>query len=84
MRAEVQDARWSRYAAGEPCRTRGGTSPTGRFRKGAPASPTEVGGEPALIFHREGRIYSVDTAQITNGLITAYRRIINPDKLQRL
>jgi RNA polymerase sigma-70 factor (ECF subfamily) len=44
----------------------------------------EVGGEPALVFHREGRVYSVDTVQITGGLITAYRRVINPDKLERV
>lgn len=44
----------------------------------------EVGGELALVFHREGRVYSVDTVQITDGLITAYRRVINPDKLVRV
>ncbi|MFS4091525.1 RNA polymerase sigma factor SigJ [Streptomyces sp. AF1A] len=44
----------------------------------------EVGGELALVFHREGRVYSVDTVQITDGLIAAYRRVINPDKLMRL
>jgi RNA polymerase sigma-70 factor (ECF subfamily) len=44
----------------------------------------EVGGELSLVFHREGRVYSVDTVQITNGLITAYRRVINPDKLARV
>lgn len=44
----------------------------------------EVGGELSLVFHREGRVYSVDTLQITDGLITEYRRIINPDKLSRL
>jgi RNA polymerase sigma factor (sigma-70 family) len=41
----------------------------------------EVGGELALVFHRQGGVYSVDTVQITNGRITAYRRVINPDKL---
>ncbi|MGP3945442.1 MULTISPECIES: sigma factor [Streptomyces] len=41
----------------------------------------EVGGELALVFHREGRVYSVDTLQLTDGLITACRRVINPDKL---
>jgi RNA polymerase sigma-70 factor (ECF subfamily) len=40
-----------------------------------------VGGELALMFYREGRVYSVDTVQITDGLITAYRQVINPDKL---
>jgi RNA polymerase sigma-70 factor (ECF subfamily) len=44
----------------------------------------EVGGELALVFHREGRVYSVDTVQIADGLITAYRRVINPDKLARV
>lgn len=44
----------------------------------------EVGGELALVFYRQGRVYSVDTVQITDGLITAYRRVINPDKLSHL
>jgi RNA polymerase sigma-70 factor (ECF subfamily) len=44
----------------------------------------EVGGELALVFHREGRVYSIDTVQITDGLITEYRRILNPDKLVRI
>lgn len=44
----------------------------------------EVGGELALMFYREGRVHSVDTVQITDGLITAYRRVINPDKLVRV
>lgn len=41
----------------------------------------EVGGELALVFRREGRVFSVDTVQIADGLITAYRRVLNPDKL---
>jgi RNA polymerase sigma-70 factor (ECF subfamily) len=41
----------------------------------------EVGGELALVFHREGRVYAVDTIQIADGLITAYRRVVNPGKL---
>jgi hypothetical protein len=28
------------------------------------------------MFYREGRVYSVDTVQITDGLITAYRRVV--------
>ncbi|PZG00576.1 RNA polymerase subunit sigma-24 [Nonomuraea aridisoli] len=44
----------------------------------------EVGGELALVFHREGTVYSVDTLQITDGLITGYRRVMNPDKLLRV
>ncbi|MGW5363395.1 RNA polymerase sigma factor SigJ [Actinopolymorpha pittospori] len=44
----------------------------------------EVGGELALVFRREGRVYSVDTLQIADGLITTYRRVINPNKLSHL
>jgi RNA polymerase sigma-70 factor (ECF subfamily) len=44
----------------------------------------EVGGELSLVFRREGRVYSVDTLQITDGLISAYRRVVNPDKLSHL
>ncbi|GAA0455302.1 RNA polymerase sigma factor SigJ [Streptomyces stramineus] len=44
----------------------------------------EVGGELALVSYREGRVHSVDTVQITDGLITAYRRVVNPDKLARV
>jgi hypothetical protein len=44
----------------------------------------EVGGELSLVCYRQGRVYSVDTVQIANGLITAYRRVVNPDKLSRL
>jgi hypothetical protein len=44
----------------------------------------EVGGELALAFHRQGAVHSVDTVQITDGLITAYRKVINPEKLSHL
>jgi RNA polymerase sigma-70 factor (ECF subfamily) len=44
----------------------------------------EVGGELALVFHRGGRVHCVDTVQITDGLISAYRRVINPGKLTRV
>ncbi|MER6010260.1 hypothetical protein [Streptomyces bluensis] len=44
----------------------------------------EAGGELALVCHREGRVHSVDTVQITDGLITAYRRVLNPDTLVRV
>jgi RNA polymerase sigma-70 factor (ECF subfamily) len=43
----------------------------------------EVGGELALVHRREGRVYAVDTIQITDGLITAYRRVVSPGKLAR-
>ncbi|WP_406273943.1 RNA polymerase sigma factor SigJ [Actinacidiphila glaucinigra] len=41
----------------------------------------EVGGEPALVHRREGRVFSVDTVEIEDGLITAYRRVLNPEKI---
>ncbi|MEU3370317.1 RNA polymerase sigma factor SigJ [Streptomyces sp. NPDC006711] len=44
----------------------------------------EVGGELAMVFYREDRVHCVDTVQITDGLITAFHRVINPDKLARL
>ncbi len=44
----------------------------------------EVGGELALVFYRQDDVYSVDTVQIDDGLISAYRRVINPDKLVHL
>src|SRR4051794_5999578 len=44
----------------------------------------EVGGELALVFFRQGRVHCVDTVQVTGGLISAYRRVINPDKLSHV
>ncbi|MEU1620808.1 RNA polymerase sigma factor SigJ [Streptomyces sp. NPDC005722] len=44
----------------------------------------EVGGEPALLHRRAGRVFSVDTVEIRDGLITAYRRVVNPDKIAHL
>jgi RNA polymerase sigma-70 factor (ECF subfamily) len=41
----------------------------------------EVGGELALVFHRDGQVYAVDTVEITDGRISAYRRVVNPGKL---
>jgi hypothetical protein len=35
------------------------------------------------MLHREARVCSAGISQITDGLITAYRRVINPDKLAR-
>ncbi len=56
----------------------------GRQRHPDRVDIAEVGGELALVFYREGRVYSVDTVQITDGLIAAYRRVVNPDKLVRV
>ncbi|TDC23181.1 sigma-70 family RNA polymerase sigma factor [Streptomyces sp. 8K308] len=44
----------------------------------------EVGGEPALVGHRHGRVYSVDTIEVADGRISAYRRQVNPRKLAHL
>ena len=44
----------------------------------------EVGGELALECIRDGSVYSVDTIQLTDGLISGYRRVINPDKLEHV
>jgi hypothetical protein len=44
----------------------------------------EIGGELSLVFRREGRVFSVDTLHISEGRITAYRRVMNPDKLAHL
>lgn len=41
----------------------------------------EVGGELALAFYQQDRLWSVDTFDLGDGRITAYRRVINPDKL---
>ncbi|MEU1618896.1 RNA polymerase sigma factor SigJ [Streptomyces sp. NPDC005722] len=44
----------------------------------------EVGGEPALLLRQEGQAFCVDTVDVEDGLITAYRRVLNPDKLAHL
>ncbi|MEU0185461.1 RNA polymerase sigma factor SigJ [Streptomyces sp. NPDC006207] len=41
----------------------------------------EVGGEPALLHRRAGRVFSVDTVEIEDGLISAYRRVLDPAKI---
>ncbi|MFD4588648.1 RNA polymerase sigma factor SigJ [Streptomyces sp. NPDC058434] len=41
----------------------------------------EVGGEPALLIRREGRVLCVDTVEFRDGLISAYRRVLNPEKI---
>ncbi|MGI5122345.1 RNA polymerase sigma factor SigJ [Marinactinospora thermotolerans] len=44
----------------------------------------EVGGEPALVVVRDGRVRAVDTLEIRDGRITAYRRVVNPHKIAHL
>ncbi|WP_433466934.1 hypothetical protein [Spirillospora sp. CA-128828] len=41
----------------------------------------EIGGELALAAHRDGRVIWVDTLEITNGQVTTFRRVANPEKL---
>ncbi|MDX2642354.1 RNA polymerase sigma factor SigJ [Streptomyces sp. PA03-1a] len=53
----------------------------GRLLRADSIEAIEVGGEPALLLRRDGRAVSVDTVEIKDGLITAYRRVLNPDKL---
>lgn len=42
----------------------------------------EVGGELALTFRRGDGVFSVDTIGLRDGMIIAYRRVMNPDKLR--
>ncbi|KAA5836369.1 hypothetical protein F1721_08720 [Saccharopolyspora hirsuta] len=42
----------------------------------------EVGGEPALVAYRDGRVHSVDTISVADGRISAFRRQLNPRKLR--
>jgi RNA polymerase sigma factor (sigma-70 family) len=44
----------------------------------------EVNGHPALATYRGGRLVWLDTVEIADGRITAFRRLVNPDKLARL
>ncbi|MFI8182342.1 RNA polymerase sigma factor SigJ [Actinacidiphila glaucinigra] len=53
----------------------------GRLLRADSIEVIEVGGEPALLLRLEGRPVSVDTVEIEDGLIAAYRRVLNPDKL---
>jgi RNA polymerase sigma factor (sigma-70 family) len=44
----------------------------------------EVGGELALAAHRDGHVIWVDTLEVANGRVTAFRRVANPEKLAHL
>ncbi|TDD89826.1 RNA polymerase sigma factor SigJ [Actinomadura rubrisoli] len=46
--------------------------------------PAEVNGQPGLLVYRDDQLIGVDTMDIRNGRITAYRRVLNPDKLVAL
>ncbi|GGV04210.1 RNA polymerase sigma24 factor [Actinomadura cremea] len=45
------------------------------------ATPVEVNGGPGLLIHRDGRLNAVDTLEIADGRVVAYRRVLNPAKL---
>ncbi|MFV2171834.1 sigma-70 family RNA polymerase sigma factor [Actinomadura sp. LOL_011] len=45
------------------------------------ATPVEVNGGPGLLIHRDGRLTAVDTLEIADGRVVAYRRVLNPAKL---
>jgi len=44
----------------------------------------EVGGYPALATYRGGRLVWLDTVDVVDGRITAFRRLANPEKLARI
>lgn len=44
----------------------------------------EVNGRPALATYAAGRLVWLDTVEIADGVITAFRRLANPEKLARL
>jgi hypothetical protein len=41
----------------------------------------EVNGYPALATCRDGKLVWLDTVEIADGRITAFRRLANPEKL---
>jgi RNA polymerase sigma factor (sigma-70 family) len=44
----------------------------------------EVNGQPALATYRGSRLVWLDTVEIADGRITAWRRLVNPEKLARI
>ena len=44
----------------------------------------EVNGQPALATYRGGELVWLDTVEITGGRITAFRRLVNPEKLAHI
>jgi RNA polymerase sigma-70 factor (ECF subfamily) len=44
----------------------------------------EVNGQPALATYRGSRLVWLDTVEISDGRITAWRRLVNPEKLARI
>jgi len=61
----------------------------GLFRRGLKEGiygvPALVNGQPgAVVYDREGQVASVFTLDIADGLVQAFRAVVNPDKLQHL
>jgi RNA polymerase sigma-70 factor (ECF subfamily) len=44
----------------------------------------EVNGQPALATYRGGQLVWLDTVEITDGRITAFRRLANPEKFAHI
>ncbi|MFC4111020.1 RNA polymerase sigma factor SigJ [Nonomuraea zeae] len=44
----------------------------------------EVNGQPALATYQGGELVWLDTVEIAGGRITAFRRLVNPEKLARI
>jgi RNA polymerase sigma-70 factor, ECF subfamily len=44
----------------------------------------EVNGQPALATYHRGELVWLDTVEIAHGRITAFRRLVNPEKLAHL
>ncbi|WP_232668546.1 RNA polymerase sigma factor SigJ [Pseudonocardia sp. TRM90224] len=54
------------------------------IRRPDAARIVEVNGLPALATFHGGVLVWLDTVDVTNGRITTFRRLVNPDKLERL
>ncbi|OLT37003.1 RNA polymerase subunit sigma-24 [Actinomadura sp. CNU-125] len=45
------------------------------------STPAEVNGGPGMLVHRDGRLVAIDALEIADGRVVAYRRVLNPAKL---
>jgi RNA polymerase sigma-70 factor (ECF subfamily) len=53
----------------------------GRFRGGSAIQPAQVNGQSALIFRLDGKVDTVLTLRIDDGLVTGLYAVRNPEKL---
>lgn len=53
-------------------------------KDGGRARIAQANGGPALILEYPGELYGVMTLEIREGVVTAIRTVINPEKLQHL